>query len=115
MSKVQVSIVRIVPNGVPSAPLPSCDRPVTAQMVTSGGTSAPVGGTSLTPADIPGVNANVLGHYAWRIAVSGTDDVHVTWGSSPTATDTNGFLCPAGGVYEFRISSLTDKVAVINA
>ena len=63
------------------------------------------------------VTESRLADYFWRIAVGGSDDVYVAFGDNPTASAATGYLCPAGGVYEFRISFVgaDAKVAVINA
>ena len=94
-------------------PVPSSGLIVTPPaVVTSSGSSQKV---DLTPADATGWDASLAAQFMWRIAVAGSDSVYATFGSNPTATSTSGFLLPAGGVYEFGVSSATDKVAIINA
>jgi len=112
MSTVQFSIIQV--NGVAATgmavPVPSSSMVGDAEVITSDGTSA-----QLETLDATDLDTTRLDQYFWRVAVVGTDNVYVAFGANPTATSTSGFLCPAGGVYEFRINAGTDIAAVINA
>jgi hypothetical protein len=112
MSTVQISIV--TSNGVSAtgaaAPVTSSAMVGAAEIIASSGSSQP-----LQTLDATDLDSTRLDQYFWRIAVVGTESVYAAFGAAPTASSTSGFLCPAGGVYEFRINAGTDIVAVINA
>lgn len=112
MSTVQICIV--TSNGVSAtgaaAPVTSSAMVGAAEIITSSGTPQ-----SLLGLDATDLDSTKLDQYFWRIAVIGTESVYAAFGAAPTASDTSGFLCPAGGVYEFRINAGTDTVSIVNA
>lgn len=114
MSNVQFSIVRVSNPGTPAAPLASSRELVAPEVVPSGLTHETC---ALQPQDAAGWIASQASSFAWRVAVSGTDDVYVKFGTDPIALadGTSGYLCPAGGVYEFTVDQGTDIASVINA
>ena len=115
MSKVQVSIVRLFSPGVAAPPLPSAKLLVAPPAtITSSGTAQTI---DIALEDVAGYIPSQTGSYAYRVAVGGSDDVIAAFsdGDNALANGTNGYLCPAGGVYEFVIEDPTYTVSVINA
>lgn len=114
MSKVQFSIVRVSNPGTPAAPLASSKALVTPQVIS---TTSSAQETTLQPEDATGWIASQATSFAWRVAVKGSDDVVVAFGSAPTAVadGSAGYYCIAGGVYEFAVDQGTDIASVINA
>jgi hypothetical protein len=115
MSKVQVSIVRLFSPGVAAPPLPSAKLLVAPPAIITSSTTAQT--LSIALEDVAGYITSQTGSYAYRVAVGGSDDVVVAFSAGDSAVDdgTNGYLCPAGGVYEFVVEDPTYTVSVINA
>lgn len=115
MSNVHVSIVKVlattsmgasaqVPSSLPIGTPETIVSSASSQWTTLAATSGTLGG------------ATDLAQFMWRVAVGGTDDVYVAFVATSTAvTAANGFLCPAGGVYEFSITTSGNVCGVINA
>ena len=113
MSKVHIAIVRVTGTALngDAVPVAGSELVGTPETITSSGSSQ----SSTITASTSVVDQYNLDRYFWRIAVGGTDDVYASFGSSPTASESTGYLLPAGGVYEFRVTTVGNKVAVINA
>jgi len=112
MSTVQITIVEVSGTATTgeSVPVASSRLIGTPEVISSTASSQ---ATTLV-ADANTIEATRLDRYYWRIAIAGDEDVYVAFGSAPTASSTAGLLCLAGGVYEFRLRAVGDKVAVIN-
>jgi hypothetical protein len=115
MSNIQVSIVRLFSPGVAAPPLPSAKLLVAPPAIITSDVTATTIDIALE--DVAGYIPSQTGSYAYRIAVDGTDSVVVAFGdgTNALANGTNGYLCPAGGVYEFVVEDPTYTVSVINA
>lgn len=114
MSNVHVSIVksRAVSENGDALQVPSSAAVGTSEKIVSSGTSQ---WTTLTANDATIGSTDPI-RFMWRVAVGGTDDVYVAFVPTGTAvTAANGFLCPAGGVYEFSVTTLGNVCGVINA
>jgi len=111
MSNVHIAIVQVSGTALTgeAVPVAAAELVGTPEVIVSSGSSQQ---STLTSSSL---SASLLPNYFWRIAVGGSDDVYVAFGSNPTASAAAGYLCPAGGVYEFRVGAVGNKVAVINA
>ena len=106
-SVVQVSIVSLANHGGDIAAVAQQRFKVAPQVITASGTSQQFTNVeAVQPGDI------------WRVAVAGDTHVYVAFGENPTASATTGYLCPASGIYEFRVGGGTTDTphiaAVIN-
>ena len=114
MSTVQVALVRV--RGVSaqgtSLPVAASEHVITpdAPLTSSGSASA-----ASTLASASQYTGDEPKNYVWRVAVAGMESIHIQFAAAPVATSTNGFLCPAGGVYEFSCTAFGHKFSVINA
>lgn len=103
-SAVQVSLVSLANHGGDIAAVAHSTQVVAPQTITATGTSQ----------QFTNVEATEPGRI-WRVAVAGDEHVYVAFGTNPTASATNGFLCPASGVYEFRCGHATTEAPLIAA
>lgn len=114
MGKVHVSIVksRATSEVGGSLPVPASLAIGTSETIVSSSSSR---WTSLT-ADAATLGSTDPRGFVWRVAVGGTEDVYVGFVATSTEiTAANGFLCPAGGVYEFGVTTSGNVCGVINA
>lgn len=110
MSTVQVALVKVGPmvetRIVPRSVL------LDSEVATSSGSSDAFENVVATSTVLGGNVQNGI----WRIAVAGSDSIYVAFGivgALATASSTTGFLCPAGGVYEFACSRDNEVVSII--
>jgi len=111
MSTVQVALVKV---GRFKSNNMVCDSVMLASETVASGASDEM-------TDVVASTANILQNTVdgiiWRVAVAGTDSIHVKF--RPTGdgavTAATGILCPAGGVYEFAVRAIDDRPYIVNA